>query len=95
MKSWRTMTAGSVVRPYHRFQLGSCASCCLLVGLLLLSSGRPISAVSPVLRLRLVVTTPLPFENTPLDPDIDFAAWIRRAGVAASPAGLEKGVKNA
>ena len=36
------------------------------------------------MRLRLVVTTPLPFENTPLDPDIDFAAWIRRAAVAAA-----------
>ena len=83
MKSWRTMTAGSVVRLCRPFQRGSCASCCLLVGLLLLSPGRPLSAVSPVLRLRLVVTTPLPFENTPLDPDIDFAAWIRRAGVAA------------
>ena len=77
------MTTGPAVRQYALLQRYGYASCCLLVGLLLIVPGRLLSAASPVLRLRLAVTTPLSFENTPLDPQIDFAAWIRRAGVDA------------
>lgn len=34
-----------------------------------------------VLRLRLTITTPLKHTNTPLDPQIDFARFVREAGV--------------
>ena len=32
-------------------------------------------------RLRLQVTSSLPYQNTPLDPRIDFAKWIRSSGL--------------
>jgi hypothetical protein len=35
-------------------------------------------------RVRLGVTSPLPFQNTPMDPVIDFAALIRTAGVSGA-----------
>jgi hypothetical protein len=35
----------------------------------------------PVYRVRLSVTSPLPFPKVPLDPTIDFAALIRQAGL--------------
>ncbi|MEE3371871.1 MAG: VCBS repeat-containing protein [Planctomycetota bacterium] len=83
MNKWRTTTIRAAIRQYWLLPRGGYASCCLLVGLVLVLSGCLLSAASPVLRLRLAVTTPLSFENTPLDPHIDFAAWIRRAGVDA------------
>ena len=64
------------------FQKYCFAICCLLLGSVSLPVGL-ISAAMPVLRLRLTVTTPLSFQNTPLDPHIDFAEWIRRAGIEA------------
>ncbi|MCA9038557.1 MAG: VCBS repeat-containing protein, partial [Planctomycetaceae bacterium] len=33
-------------------------------------------------RLRLTITSPMPYSNTPLDPQIDFAEFIRTAAVA-------------
>jgi hypothetical protein len=48
--------------------------------LLLLAAISRSQLFAETVRLRLVITTRLPYANTPLDPEIDFPAWIRRAG---------------
>ncbi len=39
-------------------------------------------AAGESVRLRLTITSPLPYSNTPLDPTIDFPEFIRTAGVS-------------
>ena len=54
--------------------------CARVLGLFVAFASGSLAAATPVLRLRLTVTTPLSFANTPLDPDINFSDWIREAG---------------
>jgi hypothetical protein len=54
----------------------------ICVAMMLLVLPEALAAESIRCRIRVKVTSPLTFRNTPLDPTIDFAAAIREAGAA-------------
>ena len=68
----------------RRKRLSACTAAVTFLILLAIANGvRSESGDSRrTLRIRLTVTTPLSFSNTPLDPTIDFPELIRTAGVA-------------
>ncbi len=83
----------------HSAVLPRPVDCSLVVGLLaLVLSCRPVSAEDTrptdgggIVRLRLRITTPLKFPNTPIDPVIDFSGWTADAGLTgvADPNSVE------